>query len=294
MYKDLDRDGDEKRAAGRKPLAWRDFNEAYQSSVRAVFEHWNTEMQSEIALHCRGWSPDRFDFRNYLDASAVRFYKAYLTFAEEDDPRICDVGGFWGVFPVTLKELGYDVTMTESLQYYGESFNPLFDYIRGRGVTIIDYDPFQPGGGLSVRFDMVTVMAVLEHYPHSLKTFMANVVSLLKPEGKLYLEVPNIAYWPKRIGLLRGLTPQTPIADIFNSETPFIGHHHEFTIAELRDLAVLSGLSVLTEDYYNYTPDALPSPKRVLRRPLQFLAFSLLKESRECLAVLCQRAECLR
>ncbi|MBA3806438.1 MAG: class I SAM-dependent methyltransferase [Acidobacteria bacterium] len=273
-----------------KPLSWQAFNEVYQASVRRVLEHWTTQMQWEIASHCRGWSPDRFDFRDYLEASSVRFYRAYRAFTKAGDPpSICDVGGFWGVFPVTLRELGYDVTMTESLQYYGGSFNPLFDYIRERGVTILDYDPFQPEARLIARFDVVTVMAVLEHYPHSLKPFMENVVSLLPPGGRLYLEVPNIAYWPKRIELLRGQTPQTPLADIFHSETPFIGHHHEFTLAELRELVASSGLSVISEDTYNYTPGSLPALKRVLRSPLQFLAFSLLKDSRECLAILCRR-----
>ena len=120
-------------------------------------------------------------------------------------------------------------------------------------MTILDYDPFLPEASLSERFDVITVMAVLEHYPHSLKTFMTNIRSLTQPDGRLYIEVPNIAYWPKRTALLFGRTPLAQLTDIFHSEVPFIGHHHEFTIAELRDLVRLSGLSIVYEDYYNYT-----------------------------------------
>ena len=275
-----------------RPITFNRFKALYQDSVRAVLEHWTTAMQWEIAAHCHGWSPGLYDFKAYLELSSIRFYKAYRSFAADEQVRtVCDVGGFWGAFPMTLCRLGYEVTMTESLQFYSRSFNRLFEFISEKGVRIIDYDPFQEGARLPRQFDVITVMAVLEHYPHSLKIFMDNVISSLKPEGQLYLEVPNIAYWPKRMGLLWGRTPLAPQDDIFQSKVPFIGHHHEYTISELRDLARLSGLSIISEDFYNYS---IPNPlslKRLLWRPVQFLAFLLLKNSRECLAVSCKVKE---
>lgn len=120
---------------------------------------------------------------------------------------------------------------------------------------------------------------------------MRNIKTLMKPKGKLYMEVPNIAYWPKRVGLLMGRTPLAQLADVYRSDVPFIGHHHEFTIAELRELARLSSMRVVTEDFYNYTPGSFPNLKMLVRRPLQFTAFLLWKETRECLAVLCEREE---
>jgi len=271
------------------PVSSRDFDKLYQDAVRAVFRHWTERMQREIAAHCHAWGPGLFDFETYLRASSIRFYKAYRAFADVGaGPRVCDVGGFWGVFPVTLKSLGYDVTMTESLKYYGGSFDALFNFIADAGVSVLDFDPFEPDAALPARFDVVTVMAVLEHYPHSLKPFMKNVISILQPRGKLYLEVPNIAFWPKRIDLLLGRTPQSPLADIYESEVPFIGHHHEFTINELRDLARRSGLSILRENFYNYSPGTLVGSRLLLLHPLQLLAFYLLRDSRECLAILCE------
>lgn len=275
-----------------QPLSFRSFNEIYQNAVRSVLEHWTHEMQAELAAHCHAWGPGLFDFGDYLRASAIRFYKAYRSFADEGTTqKICDVGGFWGVFPTTLKTLGYDVTMTESLQYYGESFNQLFAAIADQGVRVVDFDPFVAGASLPDRFDAITVMAVLEHYPHSLKYFMENVISLLNHDGKLYLEVPNVAFWPKRVNLLLGQTPQAQLSDIFKSDVPFIGHHHEFTIGELRELATLSGLNVTSEDFYNYSPGVVFGLKAMLRHPIQTLAFSVLKDSRECLAVSCKVRE---
>lgn len=271
-------------------VSFQEFDRVYQSVVRAVLEHWTREMQESIALHCHAWGPGLFDFKNYLEASSVRFYKAYRRISERGAPlSVCDVGGFWGVLPLTLKELGYEVAMTESLKYYNSSFDALFAFIRSRGVEVFDYDPFEEGAALDEKFDVVTLMAVLEHYPHSHRTLMENVSRLMKPEGMLYIEVPNIAYWPKRVGLLMGRTPLSNLSDVYRSRVPFIGHHHEFTIEELRDLARLSRLRIVEEDFYNYSQGSEPNLKMLLRSPFQFMAFLFLKEARECLAVVCVR-----
>lgn len=271
-----------------KTLSFHDFNTVYQDSVNAVFNYWTPRMQEEIARHCYGWNRDLFDFKTYLQASSIRFYRAYRSFAEDKNNKsVCDVGGFWGVFLITLKKLGYNVTMTESLQYYSGAFNDLFKFISDCGVNVVNYDPFEPRSALQTKFDIITVMAVLEHYPHSPKFFMENMISMMKPQGKLYIEVPNIVQYSKRIPFILGTTPLIPVQDIYKSRVPFIGHHHEYTIAELRALADLSGLVIISEYFYNYSPGSHLSLKMLLRNPIQFFAFLFLKDSRECLSILC-------
>lgn len=268
-------------------LTFGEFNNTYQDVVGTVLKYWTPKMQEELSKHNIGWANSSIDFRQYFKCSAIRFYKAYRAFFLQGGQSLCDIGGFWGIFTITLKRLGVeDIYMTESLQYYSNAFDDLFGYIREKGVNIIDFDPFMEHAVLPGRFDMVTAMAVIEHYPHSLKTFMSNLTAMLKDNGRLYIEVPNIAYWPKRIQMLKGKTPLVSISDIYNSDTPFIGHHHEFAISELRDLAKLSGLNVMAEHFYNYSIHA--SLTRIIRNPIQFLAMLLLKDSRECLAILCR------
>jgi hypothetical protein len=126
-------------------------------------------------------------------------------------------------------------------------------------------------------------MAVLEHYPHSLKYVMNNIVSLLNNSGRLFIEVPNIAYWPKRVNLLFGKTPLMPIKDIFLSDIPFIGHHHEFTISELQDLAQLSGLEIMNDFYFNYSQQG-NFVSNLLRRPFETIAYLIFPNTRECIA----------
>jgi hypothetical protein len=62
-------------------ISFKEFDSVYQDSVRDVFKHWTVEMQSAIAVHCHSWSPGLFDFKNYLGASSIRFYKAYRSIA---------------------------------------------------------------------------------------------------------------------------------------------------------------------------------------------------------------------
>ncbi|MBK8466428.1 MAG: methyltransferase domain-containing protein [Chloracidobacterium sp.] len=267
-------------------LSFTEFDSVYQSSVDEIWLHWNEKMQADIAKHCIAWAPGRMDFLGYLQASSVRFYKAYCSLIETGGKTVCDVGGFWGVWPVTAKKLGFDVSMTETLKFYGESFTPLFEHITQSGVKIFDYDPFVPDANLPQKFDLVTVMAVLEHYPHSLKTLVDNLKHITAGKGHIYFEAPNIAYLPKRIRFLFGLTPLVNVSDIYLSEAPFIGHHHEFTLAEMRDLAQLSGLKIIKEDLYNYSPAG--KDKFILFYPFISLAFALSKTSRECIAVLCE------
>ena len=55
-----------------------EFGRVYRSVVDAVWDRWSPAMQEELARHCRGWAPGRYDFRGYLDASVERYGRAYL------------------------------------------------------------------------------------------------------------------------------------------------------------------------------------------------------------------------
>jgi len=268
----------------------RRFEAAYRTAADAVCALWTPAMQDRLAAHCHGWRPGAFDFGNYLRASWRRYFLAYRSIADGGECRtVCDVGGFFGVFPATLAGLGFQVTMTESLGYYAGAFDPLFDYLSGKGVTVVDYDPFG-GGRPPGRFDAVTVMAVLEHYPHSPKRFMANVVAMARERGYVYIEVPNIAYWPKRLALLRGRTPLSSLSDIYHSDVPYLGHHHEYTTTELRDLATWSGLRVLKVRHFSYSRQGTRW-QRWKANPLEAFALAVLPEAREVVSVLCRREE---
>jgi SAM-dependent methyltransferase len=88
-------------------------------------------------------------------------------------------------------------------------------------------------------FDVVTCVAVLEHVfdPIALVQDLARV---LKPNGQLIVEVPNVAFLSRRFGLLLGELPRTA----FNEPGWDGGHLHYFTFATLEQLFVQCGLHI--------------------------------------------------
>lgn len=272
------------------------FEEVYLQVVEDLMTSWDAGMQEEIASHNVGWSPGSTDFVEYLRCSCLRYYKAYCALRRAGAQSVCDVGGFLGVFPVTLGRLGFQAAMTEARAYYSNAFDRLFETIAAEGVEIIDVElfaePIRDSGG---QFDAVTLMAVLEHYPHSHRQAMENVRSLLRGAGSLYVEVPNIAYWPKRWGMLRGRTPLVSIDSKYRSAVPFIGHHHEFTVADLDELVRLSGFRALQWWKFNYSRPRIDTLRKLRWRlmpegwgeNIASVIYHLFPNTRECISALC-------
>jgi len=261
------------------------FQRIYNQSVEDVMHYWTIPMQREISAHNVCWSPERFDFKDYLLHSELRYWLALREIiSKQSFTSWCDIGGFFGAFPLTLNRLGINVAMTEALKFYSEAFSPLFSFLLSEGIEIIDHDPFDVYPLSNYSFDVVSSMAVLEHYPHSLKMFFDNIKHIISPPGLFYIDVPNIAYWPKRLALLAGHSPLTPADDIYHSHVPFTGHHHEYTLHELKAVASLSHYQVINHQYFNYSFTG-PFIKRLLSDPLLTLT-SFKPSMRECFSLL--------
>ncbi len=270
------------------------FRSAYRSAVADVLPFLSSDGLEQIGRHNPGWKPPAFNPRAYLEASETRYSTALATFARcggrGTGPRlrVLDAGGFMGAFPLALRRLGASVTLSEKYGYYYGAFDRLRDFLIGEGVEVWDLDLTDdldsiPAGG----FDLVTAMAVLEHLAHSPKPIMGNLTAFLAPDGKVVVEVPNIAYWPKRLAFLRGASPLPPLVDLYEAEQPFTGHHREYTRAELRDLLAWSGLAVDEIVSFNYTPWG---GERLLDRLLEDIPRKVVPSFREVLLACASRS----
>lgn len=266
------------------PISFSEFNKIYLNNLKSISNFISDKIQTQLGKHNYGWRRGNTSFENYLKLSVKRYYIAYKQFYNKGN-IFCDVGGFWGVFPLTLKDIGFNVFMTETLKYYDNAFHNFFNYLTGRGITIIDADPFEKNFNINYKFDIVSVMAVLEHYPHSPQIFFNNVLKLLNKQGCLYIEVPNILYYYKRKNMLFGKTPLTHISEIYNSEVPFIGHHHEYSLDELIFLADKNNLSIIKINYYTYSYNF--GLKYIIKNPLAWLSQLLFKNTREVISINC-------
>jgi 2-polyprenyl-3-methyl-5-hydroxy-6-metoxy-1,4-benzoquinol methylase len=273
-----------------------EFERIYQSTLAEISATWTEEMQQEVARHNVVWRSDRTNFYEYLRCSLSRYLKAYRSLETVDAKSVCDVGGFLGVFPVTLSRMGFDVAMTESRTYYSNAFDAVFEFIAAEGVDIVDLDFFSESVEPPTKeYDAVTLMAVLEHFPHSHRQAMLNVRKLMGASGHLYVEVPNIAYWPKRWGMLRGRSPLVAVEDKFDSAVPFIGHHHEFTAEELNRLVTVAGFVPMQQWLFNYSRPRIDSWQKLRWRVspagwgenVADVIYKLSPSCRECIAVLC-------
>ncbi len=237
------------------------FPPVYREAVREIGPFLTSERLEVVARHNPGWRPERFNAIAYLNTSETRYAAALELFARHGDPasqeplRFLDVGGFLGAMPLALARLGAQVTLVEKYSYYYGAFDGLRDHLVGQGVEVWDLDLTEPLSSLpDERFDLVAAMAILEHLPSSPRPLLRNIEALLADGGRIVADVPNIAYWPRRVGLLLGKSPLPPIADIWDAEPPFTGHHHEYTAKELVDVLTWSGLAVDEIVTLNYTP----------------------------------------
>ena len=264
-----------------------EFSSVYQTCVRDMVERMPTDW-SALAKHNAGWRQARFDARDYLVTSEIRYWHALRFMMAEEVRSVLDVGGFLGPFPLALKRLGYDVAIAERYSYYDNAMEQIASHLTTNGVRVIDVDITEPKSipqELQGQFDALTCMAVAEHLAHSPKALMDNLRDGLRPGGTLLFEVPNVAYWPKRYAFFfRGETVHAPMAEVYHSAIPFTGHHREYTLQDARYVLTQAGFEISEERTFNYTVGP--------NQPFQYLKYLpafLFKEWAEVIMLGCRK-----
>jgi hypothetical protein len=234
------------------------FRDAYVRSVDDVMRFVTPERQAVIATHDFALGPGQFDLGLYLRASErryvelVRLVNAHAR-CGPDDLRALEVGGFLGAYPLTLARLGIPVTLVEHYGYYHGAFDDLANYLAGAGVTIWDADFTKALDEPPPRHTLVTNMAMLEHLADSPKTLLDNLAAATDVTGSLVVEVPNIAYYPKRRQAMMGQSIHPDLAAVYKSAVPYVGHHREYTRQELLDVLTWAGFAVEEVSLFNYS-----------------------------------------
>lgn len=263
-----------------EPEAFRGVYRAAAADVAATVGPAELE---RIAAHDRPLA--QWDHRTYLERSETRCLHALRLLRGRADASdaVLEVGGFLAAFPLALARLGLQVTVAERYDLYGGALDAVRDLLEAAGARIWDVD-FTAEGLAAERFPVVLNMAMVEHVAGSPRTLMENLRACC--ERWLVLEVPNLAYGYKRWQLLRGRTIHPPLKDVYESATPFTGHHREYTESDLRELLELSGFRTaeLTSFNYSLNDDLLT------RLNLADLASRLLPGCRETLMAVAEPA----
>ena len=96
-------------------------------------------------------------------------------------------------------------------------------------------------------------MAVVEHLNVSPRLLFEKMRTILKPDGFLLFEVPNIAEFGRRIRFLFGRSPLAHYPDYFQSAYPFMGHNREMTMSEVSFLLEKTQFKINRLECYDYS-----------------------------------------
>lgn len=183
-------------------------------------------------------------------AHVLQWYRAHVP----KESRVLEIGTFIPIIPLLLAWEGYHVTTVEKLSYYGDALDPMVQVLQRHGVVFHDADilddGFAPGA-----FDVVNLLAVVEHLLGSPKALLLRIHRMLRKDGALVFAVPNQARLIRRLGLfLGGISVQTEFADYFESKYPFTGHHREYTKSEVIHSLSKTGFSIEELGSVRYPP----------------------------------------
>ncbi|MGP6160007.1 MAG: class I SAM-dependent methyltransferase [Vulcanimicrobiaceae bacterium] len=100
-------------------------------------------------------------------------------------------------------------------------------------------------------YDVIVMAEVIEHLHTSPALVLAFLNSILAPSGKLVIQTPNAVALHKRVEMLVGRHPYTPI----NEDALDPSHFREYTKTELYDYLERAGFSVtncVAGQYFDY------------------------------------------
>jgi SAM-dependent methyltransferase len=117
--------------------------------------------------------------------------------------------------------------------------------------------PFEHG-----QFDMVMMHDVLEHNHDSPRELMNDLLELAKPEGLLFVTVPNQVNIKKRIEVVLGRTNLTAFETFYWSSIPWRGHVREYVRDDLVKLAAYLDLKVLELHGVDHMLQKIPAAAR--------------------------------
>lgn len=159
------------------------------------------------------------------------FYKTLKRHAKRIPPKgvkVLDIGTAGGAFLDAAKQFGYDA-------YGMEPSADLVERGKARGLKIeqgtIESHSFEPGS-----FDMVCLWDVIEHLPDP-KSALSEIKKLLKPNGILLINFPDIGTWQAKLVGKRFWW----ILSV---------HLHHFTRATMKDICMRTGFTVFHFQQY--------------------------------------------
>jgi 2-polyprenyl-3-methyl-5-hydroxy-6-metoxy-1,4-benzoquinol methylase len=194
---------------------------------------------SEIAKHNYGYiryaaNPVEF----FVDGEFTRFCQTvnYVYLNIPVGSAILDIGFFIPVVPIALAKLGYELSAVEKLSFYNGALDELLSLAQQKyNIQVMDFAiTGDDTSFLHQKYDLVLLLAVLEHLNGTPKYLLKKLRNFLKSNGMMIIDVPNAVSLLKRLVLFfKGQYPYTSIQEYYFSDYPYSGHNREYSRQDL-------------------------------------------------------------
>ena len=192
----------------------------------------------------------QFPFPNYMDTTQDGCLNVAYTVLKYLQPgaRVLDFGAGATDKTAVLQTLGFRCTACDDLQdaWHLEEDNrqKILKFADSLGIEFqVASDGALPFAKES--YDMLMLHDVLEHLHDSPRDLINDLLGLVKPEGLLFVTVPNIVNIRKRLAVISGRTNLPDYSVYYWYPGHWRGHVREYAEDDLRQLAEFLALEIV-------------------------------------------------
>jgi SAM-dependent methyltransferase len=211
--------------------------------VREIFDESLADFRQAVK------ATDIFDLHR-SDTPEWARYAMTLEVARDREPGILvDLGGYFGVIAHAATRFGHQAHLVDSYGSLGLDHPGLEKWWAKSGITAHDID--LQAGDLQLPFaddsvDLVTLLAVIEHFPNSPRLVLEEARRILKPGGLFIVDTPNAGYLGTRVGFaLHGGGLWAEVGELYHADFPFPGHTRCYSRTELVQVLTWAGFEAI-------------------------------------------------
>jgi SAM-dependent methyltransferase len=227
--------------------------------VREVFDASLRDFQQAVHV------PDPFGLHRRDTPEWPRYERTLEAARELGGGTLVDLGGYFGVMAHALTGLGYDAHIVDSYGPIGGDHPGLATWWEQSGMTAHDID--LQAGDLKLPFDddsvdLVTLLAVIEHFPNSPRLVLEEAGRILKPGGVFIVDTPNAGFFGTRVGFaMHGGGLWADVGELYHSDFPFHGHKRCYNRQELLQVLHWAGFASVEVSMFDVAGDIRPGLK---------------------------------